>query len=142
MKLVYETIAMVAGILLVAGAGCHQETPIRGSETPIKGSETPTLAARPESYSRYCWFVVNDSNGHSGFAAYDGMVSSPFPPLGGGLFENIKDLKAALNKQKCTNPWVTPYYPMAVPHGWNIRSLTTNELNYLGVHYVSKWPPK
>ncbi len=110
----------------------------KNSEKMSDTSDKPTLGAGIDAPSLFCWLVEDDGAGHSGYAVMDGRLGSA-RPLGGGLFPTIEEVKYAISHQKIKTPYLVPHYPSQVPKGWRIRSLTTNEVDRLGLSFNCRW---
>jgi hypothetical protein len=108
------------GVLLAVISGCASN-PAAAPARIVANRETPVLL---------CWFVACDDAGRHGYAAWDGRLGQ-VEPNGGGLFNTLPALRAAIQSSGATNASIEPSYPGAIPVGWQIRGLTPEELRVL-----------
>jgi hypothetical protein len=108
------------GILVAVIAGCASR-PAAAPPRIVANRETPVLL---------CWFVARDGSGAHGYAAWDGRLGHA-EPNGGGLFNTLPALRAAIQSSGATNASIEPSYPGEIPAGWQIRRLTPEELRVL-----------
>lgn len=104
------------GILVAVIAGCASH-PASAPPRVVGNQETPVLL---------CWFVARDGSGGHGYAAWDGRLGH-VEPDGGGLFNALPALRAAIQTSGATNASIEPSFPGEIPAGWQIRGLTPEE---------------
>jgi hypothetical protein len=126
--------AVICTCFLALLSGCARNNPAASS-----ASTKPFLGAAINTPSLFCWFVEDNGAGKSGYAAMDGQVGGAYPE-GGGLFPTIEQVRDAIRHQQLKTPLIVPHYPGEVPESWKIRSLTTNEVDRLGLSYNCMWP--